>query len=96
MNISVRFARDLNNNRQIEKEEIISKLSELDDLDKNEDNQLTGSELNTVHFEYGKDVWLSGNRQHYVESDDYVQMLKLNKVGLEPPKIDLQVTIRPR
>ncbi len=96
MNISLRFARDLNSNSKIEKEEIVKNFSDLEEYDKNGDKELTGAELNNVYFEYSKDVWLEGNRRHVRESDEFTQIIRLRKLGFAPPKIDLDATFRPR
>ena len=90
MKIQMRFALDHNNNKRIEKEEVV-KFQDLKALDANQNNSLDGRELNDVYFEYGDDEWLSGGRTHYRESDGYSQRIRLEQVNFDPAGIKMKI-----
>lgn len=93
MKISVRFAVDRDGSKTIQKDEVVKKLEELRSEDRDGNDILEGAELKDVYFEYSKDTWLSGGRQHRLDRDGATYRVKLNEVGLEPPRIDMKVDI---
>jgi hypothetical protein len=92
LTISMRFAVDRDNNRQISKEEVVG-FADLAPLDTVSDKVLKGRELEPVYYEYGKDVWLQAGRTNRLQSDAGTSYVTLNSIGLEPPKIDLNVNL---
>lgn len=90
----MKFALDRNKNREIEKDEVVEKFSDLASEDTDGNGALNGRELNDVYFEYGKDRFLSGGRTHRVRSENYTQYVTLNEVRLDPPAIDMHVDMR--
>lgn len=92
LTISMRFAIDRDQNRQISKEEIVP-FQELSALDEIQDRALDGAELDPVYFEYSKDTWLQAGRTHELNSQNYTSYITLQSVGLEPPSVDLKVNL---
>ena len=90
MKIQMRFALDHNKNQKIEKEEV-AKFQDLKALDADRSNSLEGRELDELYFEYGEDVWLSGGKTHYRESDGFSQRIRLDRVDFEPAGIKMKI-----
>ena len=92
LTISMRFAIDRDQNRQISKEEIVP-FQDLSALDDGQDKVLDGAELDPVYFEYSKDTWLQAGRTHEVDRQNFTLYVTLQSIGLEPPAVDLKIDI---
>ena len=94
--IAMRLAYDQNQNRSVEKEEIIRQMTDLSSQDQDGDGKLQGNELKDVFYEYGQDQWLPGDRTSYQSKDGWRTSLRLNSIDLQAGSIDLNINMKPR
>jgi hypothetical protein len=91
----MRFAVDRNHDRKIDREELAG-IADLKALDLSGDSFLRGQELEPLYYEYGKDTWLQAGRTHRVANENSTTFVNLHTVGLEPPKIEMDINVQLR
>lgn len=96
LNVSVRFAVDRDGSHTVQPEEIVSRVEDLAALDRDGNGRIEGDELRSLYFEYGEDRWLQAGRTYREASQGWITEVRLEGVQLDPPRVDLNVSFRPR